>query len=77
MGSMKGKQAKIDAALGRLADMINGGNLLASADPVGFLETIAAELKDLRAENVKLKGTASVNYPSPKGNGLLLNGSPD
>ena len=54
MGSMKGKQAKIDAALGRLADMINGGNLLASADPVGFLETIAAELKDLRAENVKL-----------------------
>ena len=60
MGSMKGKQAKIDAALGRLADMINGGNLLASADPVGFLETIAAELKDLRAENVKLKGTASI-----------------
>ena len=54
------KQAKIDAALGRLADMINGGNLLASADPVGFLETIAAELKDLRAENVKLKGTASI-----------------
>ena len=57
MGSMKGKQAKIDAAFGRLADIINGGNLLASADPVGFLETIAAELKDLRAENVRLKGT--------------------
>ena len=61
MGSMKGKQAKIDAALGRLADMINGGNLLASADPVGFLETIAAELKDLRAENAKLKGTVQRN----------------
>ena len=59
-GSMKGKQVKIDAALGRLADMINGGNLLASADPVGFLDTIAAELKDLRAENVVLKGTVSI-----------------
>ena len=34
MGSMKGKQAKIDAALGRLADMFDGGHLLASADPV-------------------------------------------
>lgn len=49
MGSgMKGKQAKIDAALGRLADMFEGGNLLASADPVGFLNTIADELADLR-----------------------------
>ena len=60
MGSMKGKQTKIDAALGRLADMIPGGNLLAGADPVGFLDTIAAELKDLRAEDVKLKGTVSI-----------------
>ena len=60
MGSMKGKQTKIDAALGRLADMIPGGNLLAGADPVGFLDTFAAELKDLRAENVKLKGTVSI-----------------
>ncbi len=60
MGSMKGKQAKIDAALGRLADMINGGHLLAGADPVGFLDTIATELKDLRAENAKLKGTVSI-----------------
>ena len=60
MGSMKGKQAKIDAAFGRLADMISNGNMLASADPVGFLDTIIAELKDLRAENVKLKGTVSI-----------------
>ena len=60
MGSMNGKQAKIDAAFGRLADMINGGHLLASADPVGFLDTIATELKDLRAENVKLKGTVNI-----------------
>lgn len=60
MGSMKGKQAKIDAAFGRLADMIPGGNLLAGADPVGFLDTIAAELKELRAENVQLKGTVSI-----------------
>lgn len=60
MGSMKGKQAKIDAAFGRLADMINGGNLLAGADPVGFLDTVAAELKELRAENVKLKGAVSI-----------------
>ena len=60
MGSMKGKQAKIDASFGRLADMINGGNMLASADPVGFLDTIAAELKELRAENMKLKGTVSI-----------------
>jgi len=60
MGSMKGKQARIDAALGRLADMISGGNLLASADPVGFLDTIAAGLKDLRDENVELKGTVSI-----------------
>ena len=48
MGSMKGKQAKIDAAFSRLADMISGGNLTAGADPVGFLDTVAAELKDLR-----------------------------
>ena len=60
MGSMKGKQAKIDAAFGRLADMIQSGNLLAGTDPVGFLDTVAAELKDLRAENVKLKGTLSI-----------------
>lgn len=60
MGSMKGKQEKIDAAFGRIADMIPSGNLLASADPVGFLDTVAAELKDLRAENVKLKGTVSI-----------------
>jgi len=30
------------------------------ADPVGFLDTIAAKLKDLRNENVKLKGTVSI-----------------
>ena len=60
MGSMKGKQAKIDAAFGKLADMISGGNLLASTDPVGFLDTVVAELKDLRAENVKLKGTVLI-----------------
>lgn len=41
---MKGKQAKIDAAFGRLADMIQSGNLLAGTDPVGFLDTVAAEL---------------------------------
>lgn len=50
MGSMKGKQAKIDAAFGRLADMIQSGHLLAGTDPVGFLDTVAAELKDLRAK---------------------------
>ena len=44
------KKDKIDAAIGRLADMIECGNLLASADPVGFLDTIAAELKKLRAQ---------------------------
>ena len=60
MGSMKGKQTKIDAAFGRLADMIQSGHLLAGTDPVGFLDTIATELKDLRAENVKLKGTVIV-----------------
>ena len=60
MGSMKGKQDKIDAAFGRIAGMIPSGNLLASADPVGFFDTVAAELKDLRAENVKLKGAVSI-----------------
>ena len=60
MGSMKGKQEKIDAAFGRIADMMPSGNLLASADPVGFLDTVAAELKELRAENVDMKGTISI-----------------
>lgn len=60
MGSMKGKQAKIDAAFGRIADMIPSGNLLAGTDPVGFLDTVAAELKELRAENVNMKGTISI-----------------
>ena len=48
MGSMKGKQDKIDAAFGRLADMIQSGHLLAGTDPdpVGFLDIVAAELKD-------------------------------
>ena len=50
MGSMKGKQEKIDAAFGRIADMIPSGNLLAGTDPVGFLDIVAAELKDLRSE---------------------------
>ena len=59
MGSMKGKQTKIDAAFGRLADMIQSGHLLAGTDPVGFLDTIATELKDLRAENVKLRDRIS------------------
>lgn len=60
MGSMKGKQTKIDAAFGRLADMIQSGHLLAGTDPVGFLDTIATELKDLRAENVKIRGLMSI-----------------
>ena len=60
VGSMKGKREEIDAAFGRLADMIQNGHLLAGTDTVGFLDTIAAELKDLRAENVKLKGTVSI-----------------
>ena len=47
MGSMKGKQEKIDAAFGRLADMIQSGHLLASADPVGFLDTVVAPCKFL------------------------------
>lgn len=50
----------IDAAFGRLADMIPSGNLLAGTDPVGFLDTVAAELKELRAENVNMKGTISI-----------------
>lgn len=58
--SMKGKQTKIDAAFVQLADMIQSGHLLAGTDPIGFLDTIATELEDLRAENVKLKGTMSI-----------------
>lgn len=69
MGSMKGKQAKINAAFGRLADMIPSGHLLASMDPVGFLDAVASELKDLRAENVKLNCTGvnvcTRNNPMP------------
>ena len=72
MGSMKGKQAKIDAALGRLADMISGGNLMASADPVGFLDTIATELRELRDENVKLRGLMSVEADKHNERQILL-----
>lgn len=60
MGSMKGKQTKIDAAFGRLANMIQNGNLLAGTDPVDFLDTVAAGLSILRAENVNMKGTISI-----------------
>ena len=60
MGSMKGKRTKVDAALERLADMVIGGHLMASADPVGFLDTVASELKDLRMENVKIRGLMSI-----------------
>ena len=60
--------AKIDAAFGRLADMIQSGHLLAGTDPVGFLDTIATELKDLRAENVKLKGTVDPRPAVPGNN---------
>lgn len=55
MRSIKGKQAKVDAAFGRLADMMPSGT-----DPVGFLDAVAAELKELRAENVNMKGTISI-----------------
>lgn len=48
--SMKGKQAKIDAAFGRLADMTQSGHLRAVADIVEFLDIMVAELKDRRAE---------------------------
>ena len=72
MGSMKGKQAKIDAALGRLADMISGGHLMASADPVGFLDTIATELRELRDENVKLRGLMSVEADKHNERQILL-----
>jgi hypothetical protein len=60
MGSMKGKQTKIDAAFGRLADMIQSGHLLAGTDPVGFLDAVVAELKELRSENVKIRGLMSI-----------------
>jgi len=60
MGSMKGKRTKIDAAFERLCDMINYGHLLASTDQVGFLDTVSAELKELRAENVKIRGLMSI-----------------
>ena len=50
MGGMKGKQAKIDAAFGRLADMTQSEYLLAVADIVEFLDIMVAELKDRRAE---------------------------
>ena len=72
MGSMKGKQAKIDAALGRLADMISGGNLMASADPVGFLDTITEELRALRDENVKLRGLMSIEADKHNERQILL-----
>jgi hypothetical protein len=48
MESTKSKQAKIDAALVRLADMIQSGNLITGEDTVKFLDTVSAELKDLR-----------------------------
>ena len=72
MGSMKGKQAKIDAALGRLADMISGGHLMASADPVGFLDTLATELRELRDENVKLRGLMSIEADKHNERQVLL-----
>lgn len=37
MGSTKGKQTKIDAAFGRLADMIQSGHLLAGTDPALYM----------------------------------------
>ena len=72
MGIMKGKQATIDAALGRLADMISGGHLMASADPVGFLDTIATEPRELRDENVKLRGLMSVEADKHNERQILL-----
>jgi len=40
--------------------MMPSGNLLAGTDPVGFLDTVVAELKELRAENVNMKETISI-----------------
>ena len=53
-------ETKIDAAFGRLADMIQSGHLLAGTDPVGFLDAVVAELKELRSENVKIRGLMSI-----------------
>ena len=37
----KSKQAKIDDALQRLADMMPSGNIHASADPAGFINDVS------------------------------------
>ena len=49
------EQAKLDEAIGRLADMIPSGHLLAATDPVGFLNEVASQLKDLQAEVERIK----------------------
>jgi hypothetical protein len=40
---------KVQQALGRLADVIPYGNLLASTDPTAFCDSVVAELAALRA----------------------------
>lgn len=55
MGARKNQQ-ELQAAIDRLADAIKYGHLLASADPVSFINTVTAELTDLRDEISKLRG---------------------
>jgi hypothetical protein len=40
----------IDAAIGKLADLINNGHLLASMNPAGFMDIIADEIIKLRTD---------------------------
>ena len=42
----KTRQAQIDAALQRLADMMPYGNMQSSMDPAGFLNSIADRLEE-------------------------------
>lgn len=47
MGNMK----RLNETLEALADLYEYGNLQLSADPVGFLEDVISEIKELRKEN--------------------------
>ena len=64
MGAWKNQQ-ELQAAIDRLADAIEYGHLLACSDPVSFINTVTAELTDLRDEIAKLRGVET-KKPRPQ-----------
>lgn len=45
--------SKVDIAIEELANLYEGGSIMASTDPVGFLRTVASDVRELRSMGIE------------------------